>query len=145
MAGGQCTVHRADAVAAEVLHRPQAVAADGGLDRLRHAPHGDAGPGGGDGGLERGARRLHERPVLGAIADVHGERGVHHPAVDVHAEVELGQVALDVDGRVLGRGAVVGGDLVARGLRGEGEAAAAARDLVLDRLADVAQRGARRR
>ena len=82
------------------------------LDGLGDAAHGHAGTGGGDGRLEGGPRRLHERPILRAVADVDGHRRVHDPAVHVHAEVELGQVALHVEGGILGGGAVVRGHLV---------------------------------
>ena len=62
--------------------------------------------------------------LLGPVAHVHRERGVDHPAVHVHADVELREVALRVAVSSLGRRAVVGRDLVARGLGREGEAAA---------------------
>jgi hypothetical protein len=125
----------ADVVAAQVLHRPHAVAAQGGLDRGGDARDGDPGPCGVDGSLEGGARGL-DQPLGGRpAAHVHGDCGVDDPAVDVHADVELGEVALGVDGVVLRRRAVVGRDLVARALGRKREVPPAAAYLVLDRFA----------
>src|SRR5207247_3885686 len=106
--------------------------------RLGNAADLRVGRDGGDGGLQRGARRLHEAPVGGDVAHVDGDGGVHHPAVDVDADVELGEVPLRV-ARLLRRGGtVMGGDVVARGLDGKGAAGAAAGDVLFDGHADVA-------
>ena len=101
----------------------------------RWAPRPGAPPPGprarpGPGGRSRGPHR-------------HRGRGVHHVAVHVHAHVQLHDVPGGVGPLVVGRGTVVGGHLVHRGLDGEGELSAALPDVVLDRLHHVPQTGPR--
>jgi len=76
--------------------------------------------------------------MAGEIADVDGDGGVHDPAVDVDADVELGEVALGIAGLLGGGGTVVGGDVVAGRLDGERAAGAVASDLLFNGHANVA-------
>src|SRR6185295_13715209 len=106
------------AMAAEVAHRPEPVRSDRGFDRGRKPPHLDARNHDGDRGIEGSLRRFEQWTVVPVITDVHRHRGVDDPAVDVDADVELGEVGVRVDRLVLGRGAVVRRYLVARRLDG---------------------------
>ena len=87
----------------------------------RRAAHRAPGAGLRDRRFERRPRGVDQGLVLRALADVDGDRGVHDPALDVHADVQLGQVSVLVDGLVLRGRAVVRGDRVAGGLDGKGD------------------------
>jgi hypothetical protein len=97
-----------------------------------------------DRGAQRGLGRAHEGQVGGALSHVHGQGGVHHPAVHVDPDVQLGQVAVRVALSSSGDGQVVRGHVVARRLHREGQRPAPAVDLVLHRHADVADLRSRR-
>ena len=129
-------------VAAETLEGRETGAGDGPLDRGAHVTDRDPGFAGLDRGRQGLPRGL-DHAAVARPAHVHRGRGVDDPPVDVHSDVQLGEVSGFVRPVVVGGGTVVSGHRVDRGLGGKRGFAAAFLDLRLDRLADLPERGPR--